>query len=90
MSPDLKKIVFVHTEYEHHYYLKMMNADGTNLELITQGVCEGYDEQLNIIWLDNERIIWEAYSSKDPENPVHYCNVTTKEITKINPNFMGE
>jgi WD40 repeat protein len=86
MSPNLKKIIFTHTESESWYNLKVMNADGTNLELITEGISNEYDEQLELNWLDNENIIWKVYSANPEGYTLHTCNLLTKEVKKINPN----
>jgi hypothetical protein len=93
MSPDLKKIAFAHTEYQHNYSIKIMNSDGTNLELITSGKSDVYDEQLELTWLDDERIVWKASSydsypqgytgTKSLSMGFYLGNVKTKEITKL-------
>lgn len=79
MSPDLKKIVFAHHEYESNYYIKTMDADGTNLELIAEGGGTSYDEQLGLSWLDNEHIVWKN-GNKDK---LYYCDIKTKEVKEI-------
>jgi WD40 repeat protein len=93
MSPDLKKIVFAHTQYENIYSVKVMNSDGTNLELITDGKSDVYDEQLELTWLDDERVIWKACSYegypagytgiKSSSMGFYLGNIKTKEITKL-------
>jgi len=83
LSPDLKKIAFTHHEYESHYYIKIMNADGTNVQQIASGTGTTYDEQLNLNWLDNENVIWKNYGKER----LYYCNVNTKTVLEINPEF---
>jgi len=81
ISPDLGKIVFTHHEWESLYWIYTADINGENIELITSGSGTGYDEHLNLNWLDNKHIIFNI--TNFPKFKLYYFNIETKKGKEI-------
>jgi Tol biopolymer transport system component len=64
-SPDESQIAFVHHEFEHYYFIRLMDSNGTNLVTVddynSHGISPSTDEPLYLQWFpDGNRLMYKV------------------------------
>ncbi len=85
ISPDKKRIAYVHHEWGDLYTICVIDADGGNKKEISGGAGTDHDEKINICWLDNSKIVFKIR----PLGELHVLDVDTKEekVIDISPYY---
>lgn len=73
ISPDGKKIAFVHHESGNFYWICVMEEGGINKRELARGRSM-HDENLELQWAGNNSLVYKL----DSENTLYYINVVSK------------